>query len=75
MYIYKLERLGQVLPDEVAGFVIVAPDELRARQRACTEDCDEGPGVWLDPDQSQCLAIGVSLTAAERIVLRDKYEA
>jgi len=43
--------------DTVEGFVICAVDRNRARAFAADRCGDEGGAVWLDPEQSTCLAL------------------
>lgn len=66
------------------GLILAALNEENARKLAyhrCTPEYkkyrdghEDIPGVWLDPNETSCEAIGISFIEEERIILVDFYE-
>ena len=74
MNLYLVTRNGEIDYDEVSGFVVAAPSGQRARERACSDNGDEGDGPWLDQRRSAVHLVGTG-PGPERIILRDKRES
>ena len=73
MKIFKLTRIAQgPLYDAVFGFVVIAPDEAKARLICTSHAGDEGADYWADPEYSGIECIGETLPECKAgLVLRD----
>lgn len=71
MNLYLIKHIGSSEYDVNAGLVIRAANEADARATAIGDSSDEGPLVWLDPNQSTCEVLATDVVGGAGIVLRD----
>lgn len=72
MLIWLVKQVNQPSYDEVAGFVIRADTEKRAREIASDNGLCEGRHTWKEPLLSTCTIIGVAnIYDPEAMLLRD----
>lgn len=83
MYLWKLARIGSDEPvnhDELRAIVVMAMTESGARELAGGNAGDEGWRVWFDTDETNCIAIGETIsyldtTTLPAVICRDFVEA
>ena len=56
--LYLLTRKDKVYYDHVAGFVVRADSESRARELAAGAHALEGPDCWYSPERVACRPLG-----------------
>ena len=71
MNIYLLKRPDdEVGYDEVAGFILVAPNGKEARELAANECGDEGHDTWTTPLVASCRKVGTSVRKSKHVLLQ-----